>query len=284
MSPWIGTLRLRTLPAAATPVVVGTAYAHRIGALAWGPALAALLGALLIQIGTNLANDYFDHRKGADTHRVGPTRASSAGLIPPEQVKAAAIGAFGAAAAIGLYLVWIGGWPILLVGVASILSGWLYTAGPKALAYVGLGDLFVLVFFGPVAVAGTVYVQSLTWEAEAAAWGVALGLLATAILVVNNVRDAPTDAPAGKRTLVVRFGRRFGQVEYFLCLAGAAGIAALIGHLHQDLWLLLPLASLALAIRPGLAMLREQGAALNPVLGQTAAVLLAYGVLLSVAL
>jgi 1,4-dihydroxy-2-naphthoate octaprenyltransferase len=284
MNAWIGTLRLRTLPAAATPVVVGTAYANRIGAVAWGPAIAALVAALLIQIGTNLANDYFDFKKGADQQRVGPVRASSAGLIPPLRVRNAALCAFALAAVLGLYLVSVAGWPILVIGAASILSGWGYTAGPKPLAYIGLGDLFVLVFFGPVAVAGTVYVQSLTWESGAMLWGIALGLLATAILVVNNVRDAPTDGPAGKRTLVVRFGTSFGKAQYLLCMAGAVAVAALVGHLEQDLMLLLPIAAMVLAIKPTMALMREGGPSLNPVLGQTALVLLLYGLLLSVAL
>ena len=230
VATWIGTLRLRTLPAAAAPVIVGAAYAQRIDAFALWPALAALVAALLIQIGTNLANDHFDHKKGADTaDRAGPVRASAAGLLPTEQVRNAAYAAFALAGVLGLYLVFVGGWPILAIGLASILSGLAYTAGPAPLAYKGLADLWVLVFFGPVAVAGTVYVQSGTFEPIAAAWGIALGLLATAILVVNNLRDRPTDARASKNTLAVRFGDRFSQLQWTACVVGAFAAEAVVG-------------------------------------------------------
>lgn len=287
VATWIGTLRLRTLPAAAAPVIVGAAYAQRIDAFALWPALAALVAALLIQIGTNLANDHFDHKKGADTaDRAGPVRASAAGLLPTEQVRNAAYAAFALAGVLGLYLVFVGGWPILAIGLASILSGLAYTAGPAPLAYKGLADLWVLVFFGPVAVAGTVYVQSGTFEPIAAAWGIALGLLATAILVVNNLRDRPTDARANKNTLAVRFGDRFSQLQWTACVVGAFAVAFAIGHVEQDLWLLLPVAAAVLAAAPARRVWGDLAdrRTLNPALGSTARVLLIYAVLLAVAL
>lgn len=288
LAVWLSAFRPRTLPAAAVPVLVGAALAWRIGVFDAGPALAALVGALLIQIGTNLANDHYDHVKGADTpDRAGPTRASASGRIPTKQVRNAAFLAFGLAAAVGVYLVAVAGWPILVVGVLALLSGWLYTAGPRPLGYIGLGDLFVLVFFGPVAVMGTVYVQAPERFHEAAVWmpglfwGLALGALATAILVVNNLRDLPTDARAGKRTLAVRIGPRWTRVEYVAAVAGAYAIAVLGAQRHGDWTLALPLLSLPLAWPPLRAVLREHAdrRTLNPALGGTARLLLAYGLL-----
>jgi 1,4-dihydroxy-2-naphthoate polyprenyltransferase len=296
LNAWRSTLRIRTLPAAATPVVVGMAMAHAVGVLAWAPALAALVGALLIQVGTNLANDYYDHKKGADTpDRAGPRRASASGDLPPARVRNAAYATFAAAAAVGLYLVWVAGWPILLVGVLGILSGIAYTAGPKPLAYVGLGDVFVFVFFGPVAVMGTVYVQA-AWHGTdfwvpgiwmpGLFWGLALGALSTAVLVVNNLRDRPTDAAAGKRTLAVRFGDRFARFEWSAALAGAYALAVIGAQRHGDWRFLLPLASLPLAVAPGRLVWGDLSdrRRLNPALGGTARVLLAYGLLASAAM
>lgn len=285
---WLSTLRIRTLPAAAVPVLMGAALAWRVEAFALLPALAALAGALLIQIGTNLANDYYDHVKGADTpDRAGPARASATGALKPQAVRNAAFGVFGLAAVVGAYLIWVGGLPILIIGVAAIASGILYTAGPKPLAYVGLGDLFVFVFFGPVAVMGTIYVQAPERFAEPGVWmpgffwGLAVGALATAILVVNNLRDRPTDERAGKRTLAVRFGDRFARVEYVVALAGAYLLSLLAFQRHADWTQILPLASLPLAI--GLTRTvwthHADRAALNPALGGTARLLLVYGAL-----
>jgi 1,4-dihydroxy-2-naphthoate octaprenyltransferase len=217
---WIAASRLRTLPAAIVPVVVGTAVAHACGHVAWGPALAALAGAIAIQIGTNFANDVFDAEKGADgPDRVGPLRVVSAGLVSTSAMKRAMVIAFAIAAAIGLYLVSVAGWPIIAIGIASILSGIAYTGGPWPLGYHGLGDVFVLVFFGFVAVCGTAFVQLDRVPALAVWASVPVGALATAILVVNNVRDRLGDARVGKRTLAVRFGRRAALVEYMVLLA-----------------------------------------------------------------
>lgn len=288
MGAWLSTLRVRTLPAAAVPVLMGAALAWRVEAFAALPALAALVGALLIQIGTNLANDYYDHVKGADTpDRAGPARASATGALAPLAVRNAAFATFGLAALVGSYLIWVGGAPILIIGIAAIASGILYTAGPKPLAYVGLGDLFVFVFFGPVAVMGTIYVQAPDRFAEPGVWmpglfwGMAVGALATAILVVNNLRDRPTDERAGKRTLAVRFGDRFARIEYVVALAGAYALSLLAFARHADWTQILPLASLPLAFMVTRTVLTDHPdrAALNPALGGTARLLLVYGLL-----
>lgn len=224
-SPWLLAIRPKTLPAAAAPVVLGTAIAAHAGVLRWLPALAALAGALLIQIATNLANDYFDFVKGADTEeRVGPTRVTQAGLLSPEAVRGAMLLTLGAATVVGAYLVAVGGVPILVVGLASLLCAVAYTGGPYPLAYHGLGDLFVFVFFGLVAVAGTVYVQALEWLPQAVWAGAGVGAVSTALLVVNNLRDIDTDRRAGKRTLATRLGVKGTRVEYTLLWAVAMGV------------------------------------------------------------
>jgi 1,4-dihydroxy-2-naphthoate octaprenyltransferase len=206
-----------------TAMAIGAQVAHV------GAAVAALLGAILIQIGTNYANDYFDFVKGTDTHeRIGPQRATAAGLVAPATMRTAFLLVFGLAVLVGAYLVWRAGWPIVWIGLASVACGILYTGGPKPLAYVGLGDVFVLVFFGPVATAGTWYVQALSFHPAAAFAGLGPGLLATGLLTVNNLRDIEGDRKAGKRTLAARFGARFAKIEYTLCLLGAAGVPVLL--------------------------------------------------------
>jgi 1,4-dihydroxy-2-naphthoate polyprenyltransferase len=223
LSVWLLAIRPRTLPAAAAPVLVGTAFAARAGVDRLAPALAALAGALLIQIATNLANDYYDFVRGADTaDRVGPTRVTQAGLLTPGAVRRAMIGTLAAALAVGSYLVMVGGWPIVVIGLSALACAVLYTGGPLPLAYHGLGDLFVFVYFGLIAVAGTYYVQALTWPAEVWWAGAGVGALSTALLVVNNLRDRETDARAGKRTLAVRLGVRGTRVQYTALLALAA--------------------------------------------------------------
>src|SRR5438270_4807093 len=222
---WILAARPRTLTAAIVPVVIGTAVAASYGAMRPLPALAALFAAICIQIGTNFANDYHDFQRGADTHeRVGPRRVTQSGLVPPRTVRAAAIGTFGVAFLVGIYLAFVGGWPILVTGLLSIARGWASTGGPWPFGYHGLGDLFVFVFFGLVATVGTTYVQM--HAVPAAAWisAVPVGALATAILAVNNLRDIATDARAGKRTLPVRVGASATRAEYvfLLVLAFAA--------------------------------------------------------------
>src|ERR1700755_953972 len=243
--------RPRTLPAAAAPVFVGTALAATLGTFKPLTFAATLLGALFIQIGTHLSNDYSDARRGADTEdRLGPVRVTAGGLVPPKQVLIATYVAFGLAVLVGIYLIAVAGWQLLLVGIASILAGVLYTGGPRPYGYEGLGEVFVFLFFGLVAVAGSYYVQTERVEWEALVLAIPVGLLASAILVVNNVRDLDTDARAGKRTLAVRLGRQRARTLYSLMVYGAFVTAPLpwvLGALSA--WLLLPVVLLPLAVQ-----------------------------------
>lgn len=286
MNRWILASRPKTLFAAAAPVVVGTALAFAQGVGHWPAALAALLGSLLIQIGTNFTNDYVDFFRGADrADRLGPTRVTQAGMVTPVAMRRATILVFALAVAVGLYLVWRGGLPILLVGVLAILSGILYTAGPYPLAYLGAADLFVLIFFGFVAVAGTYYVQALTVTPAVLLAGLGPGLYSTAILAVNNLRDREQDARAGKRTLAVRFGREFARAEYLICVVGAGLTPLLFFALSRQQWGVL-LATLTLI--PTLPAIRsaytESGPALNRLLARTGQLLMLYSLLFSVGL
>ena len=283
LSAWVLASRPATLTAAFVPVAVGTACAVAAGGLRPSAALAALAGAMLIQIGTNFANDVFDYEKGADTEeRLGPTRAVASGLLSPRAVRLGMVVAFGLATLAGVYLAAVAGWVVVAIGVASVLSGIAYTGGPYPLGYHGLGDVFVMVFFGFVAVCGTAFVQvgrvpETAWLASAA-----VGSIATAILVVNNLRDRATDAASGKRTLAVRLGRRGTIAEYvaLLGIAYAVPVALVVTGLSSA-WALLPLASLPVAVGLARAVATLDGAALNPVLGRTAQLLLIHGVLLA---
>jgi 1,4-dihydroxy-2-naphthoate octaprenyltransferase len=285
---WLLAARPKTLPAAIAPVVVGTAAALGEQAFSPLPALAALAGALLLQIGVNLANDYFDFGRGIDTpDRKGPVRVTQAGLIPPGQVRLGMFATFLAAALIGVYLAVRGGTPILIVGIASILSALAYSGGPWPLASLGVADFFVFVFFGPVAVCGTYFVQAGSVSITASAASIAPGLLITAILVVNNLRDIETDARAGKRTLAVRLGARGSLAEYVLLL----GIPFLVPPVFlatgmRGPLILLPLLSLPLAIPllKTLSTQRENGPAMNAALAGTARLALVYSLLFSVGL
>jgi len=285
VATWIAAARLRTLPAAVVPVAVGTAVVAATGRVAWAPALAALAGSIAIQIGTNFANDVFDAEKGADgADRLGPLRVVSAGLVSAGAMKRAMILAFAVAAAFGLYLVSVAGWPIVVIGLASIAAGVAYTGGPWPLGYHGLGDVFVLTFFGFVAVCGTAFVQ--VGHVPCLAWwaAVPVGALATAILVVNNVRDRAGDARAGKRTLAVRFGRRAALVEYALLLAVAYAIPLGLAASGRP-WAALPLLTAPLAF----ARLRSLAAAAdgpehNRLLAATAQLLMLHGALFAVGL
>ena len=283
---WIAAARLRTLPAAVVPVVVGTAVAYEMGHIAWGPALAALAGSLAIQIGTNFANDVFDAEKGADgPDRIGPVRAVAAGLISAATMKRAMILAFAIATGFGLYLASVGGWPIVAIGLASIASGIAYTGGPWPLGYHGLGDVFVFIFFGLVAVCGTTYVQLAAVPCLAIWAAVPVGALATAIIVVNNLRDRGTDVRVGKRTLAVRLGRGGALAEYALLLVASYAVAIGLAVARRDAWLLLPLASLPLAAVRMRALVRAvTGPELNACLAATGKLLLAYGILFAVGL
>ena len=282
---WIAAARLRTLPAAIVPVSVGTACAGVCGAIAWGPALAALGGSIAIQIGTNFANDVFDAEKGADTpDRIGPLRAVSAGLITAGAMKRAMIAAFAIAAVFGVYLLGVAGWPIAVIGLASIAAGIAYTGGPWPLGYHGLGDVFVLGFFGFVAVCGTTFVQ--LGHVPALAWwaAVPVGALATAILVVNNVRDRVTDARAGKRTLAVRFGRVAALGEYALLIAVAYAVPLVLA-VNGHAWAALPLVTLPLAFGRMRALVAAvDGPEHNACLAATAQLLMAHGILFTAGL
>ena len=247
-------------------------------------ALAALLGALLIQIGTNLSNDYFDFVKGADTEeRLGPARATQAGWIRPEIILRSSLLVFAAAVIIGIFLVLRGGWPIVLIGIASVICGILYTGGPYPLAYLGLGEIFVVIFFGPVATLGTYYVQALEFSKEVFIAGLAPGLLSTALIAVNNLRDIPTDIKARKRTLAVRFGYRFARIEYTLCILGGLFIPLFLVVMLKDHWFSL-IASFA--VIPAFFLIRDvisgtSGEMLNDILAKTGKVLLIFSILFS---
>jgi 1,4-dihydroxy-2-naphthoate octaprenyltransferase len=283
---WWLAARPKTLPAAATPVLVGSACAHAAGGLALLPALAALAGALLLQIAANFANDVFDYEKGADTSaRVGPLRAVQSGWVSPRAMRRALGIVLGAALLIGVYLASVAGPAVVGLGLVSIVAAVAYTGGPYPLGYHGLGDVCVFAFFGLAAVCGTCFVQAgsvtpLAWYAS-----VPVGCLATAILVVNNVRDRETDVGAGKRTLPVRFGARFGIAQYRALLAVAyLTPVALIAARRLDAWALLPWLTLPLALRCSRSIARDRGATLNATLARTGALLLLYGIAFAVAI
>jgi len=280
---WILAARLRTLTAAVAPVLVGTACALYLDGFRAVPALAALVGAVFIQIGTNFANDVFDAEKGADTpDRLGPTRAVATGLLTPGQMKMGMAVAFGLATAAGLVLVAVAGWPVVAIGVASIASGIAYTGGPYPLGYHGLGDLFVFLFFGLVAVVGTTWVQTGTLPAIAWLAALPVGALATGILVVNNVRDRETDLRAGKGTLAVRLGRgaALGELDAMLGLAYLVPLALAVAQGAPTM--ALPWLTVPMAWRLRRAVRREEGRALNRRLGETARLLVIHAFLLSV--
>ena len=282
---WIMAARPKTLGAAIAPVVLGTAMAFEAGTLHVPSAVLALIGAVLIQVGVNYHNDYADFVKGTDTEeRVGPTRVTQAGYVAPATMRRATVVVFALAVLAGVYLIVRGGWPVFAIGVLSIASAVLYTAGPFSLADTGVADLFVLVFFGPVAVGGTYYVQALeiTWPVLLA--GLGPGLLAEGILLVNNIRDRASDEQAGKKTLPVRFGRRFGVGLYVACVVGAALLPVML-YLTTGMH---PWAMLAAAVTPLAAPLAHTLARvtdpeqLNPLLGATGRLLVLYSVLFAI--
>lgn len=282
MAAWWLAMRPKTLAAGIVPVLVGTAIAGMHGGFRLIPALACVVGSLLIQIATNLANDYFDHKKGADNeHRIGPARAVQQGWIAPRTMAVATLFSLFLALLVGLYLINIGGWPIAAIGVFSLICAVAYTGGPMPLAYVGLGDLFVFLFFGLAAVAGTAFVQLLYVPKETWIAGACIGLLATAILVVNNLRDRETDKDANKRTLVVRFGPRVARTEHMLCLFvpyALVGVAVILET--APLGWLLTFLSLPFAIKEVRAVQQKDGPALNVHLAGAAKIELIFGVLM----
>jgi 1,4-dihydroxy-2-naphthoate octaprenyltransferase len=279
---WLLAARPRTLPAAIAPVLVGTSLAGSEGTFRALPFVAALIGSVFIQIGTNLSNDYSDARRGADTEdRLGPVRVTAGGLMPPRRVLVGTYVAFGVAVAAGLYLAAVAGWELLVVGAASILAGVLYTGGPRPYGYEGLGELFVFTFFGLVAVAGSYFVQVEHLRWEAVALGVPVGLLAAAILVVNNVRDVDTDRRAGKRTLAVKLGRERAR-SLFVTMVALAFAVPLLLIPALSAWLLLPLAAVP-QVPPLVRTVttRTDGPALNGALAATGRLLAVFSLLLA---
>jgi 1,4-dihydroxy-2-naphthoate octaprenyltransferase len=281
---WLTAARPRTLPAAVAPVLVGTSLAIHVGHLHPLAFVAALLGAMLIQIGTNLSNDYSDARRGADAEdRLGPVRVTAGGLVPPRQVLVATYTTFGLAVLCGVYLIAVAGWLLLAVGAASILAGVLYTGGPRPYGYEGLGELFVFLFFGVVAVTGSYYVQrrSLPWEAFVLA--IPVGVMIAAILVVNNIRDIDSDRRANKRTLAVRLGRERTR-SMFVAMLAVAFASGLICWLAGPLspWLLLTVLAVPLAVRVARTVwTHSDGPTLNAALAQTGILALLYCLALS---
>jgi 1,4-dihydroxy-2-naphthoate octaprenyltransferase len=281
------------LPAAVAPVVIGTAIAYGDDVYHGASFLAAMLGALLIQVGTNFANDYFDFVKGADTaERIGPARATQSGLVTPATMRRAFLVTFGLALVPGAYIILRGGWPFLLIGLVSITCGVLYTGGPFPLGYLGLGDLFVLVFFGPVAVCGTYYLHALELTpilvmhraTDLVLAGTVPGLVSVALLTINNLRDVEQDRLAGKRTLAVRLGKGFARVEYAACLIIATlALPLYFAAITHKTWLLLgPIVAVPLVL-PSIRLVfeRAQGPALNVVLGATGRLLLIFSAVFS---
>jgi 1,4-dihydroxy-2-naphthoate octaprenyltransferase len=286
LNAWLLAIRPRTLPAAAAGVVMGSALAWHDGFFRLDAALSCLLAALLLQIGSNLANDVFDFERGTDTpERLGPLRVTQAGLLKPAQVKIGMIVVFVLAALFGLYLAWLGGWPVIMIGIAAILAAIAYTGGPFPLGYHGLGDLFVFIFFGLASVAGTYYVQA--GFVSAAAWWMTVppGLIITAILVVNNLRDLENDRNAGKRTLAVILGEQATKTQYLLCMIIAYLIlpfAALIGVIpwfSLAAWLSLPI-----ALRASRLVFSQRGRALNAALAGTGQTALLFSILFGIGL
>lgn len=283
---WILAARPKTLPAAAAPVIAGSAVAYYEEHFSPGPALAALAAALLLQIGANLANDVFDYHKGADTvERLGPTRVTQAGLLAPRQVMRGMWIVFGLAAMLGIYLFSVAGWPVLIIGLVSIVAAIAYTGGPFPLGYYGLGDLAVFVFFGLVAVCGTYFVQAGNVSPLSVWAAVPIGFLITAILVVNNLRDIRTDNAVGKKTLAVRLGEGGTRWEYTLLVAGAYLTSFTITLLIvASPWVLLTWLSLPLGFSLVRDIWRHSGRPLNRALARTGQLTLLYALLFALGL
>jgi 1,4-dihydroxy-2-naphthoate octaprenyltransferase len=282
---WLTASRPKTLWAAFSPVIIGTAMAYGEGKVHWLSAVLAAVGAILIQIGTNFSNDYYDYFRGADKkERLGPLRVTQAGLVKPETMKRATILVFSLAFASGIYLIYRGGWPVLIIGLLSILFGILYTAGPYPLGYNGLGDIFVLIFFGLVAVGGTYYVQALEINSLVLLAGLSPGLFSTAILTVNNLRDIASDKQAGKKTLAVRFGEDFARLEYLFSVLMACLIPIILFFITDSHLYALAASLVFLAAIPPIRIIYEQkpGKIFNQVLATTGRLLLLYSLLFSI--
>ncbi len=284
LQPWLLAIRPKTLPAAVAPVIIGTILAYNENDINWFLAFLILLGAVLIQIGTNLANDYFDFKKGADQDRIGPLRVTQAGLIKPEEMKRGIVAVFALAVLVSIGLIFRGGWPIAFIGVLAILSGIFYTAGPRPLGYLGLGEIFVFIFFGPVAVGGTYYLLTLEYYSLIFVAGIAPGLLSVAVLAVNNLRDIDSDKKVGKKTLAVRFGRSFAKLEYLFCIIVAALIPFVLclGMFSHGPSLLASLIGVLAIPIIKIVFTKSDGPSLNHALAYTGKLLLIYSILFSV--
>ncbi len=284
-SVWWQAARPKTLWASTAPVLMATAMAWEAGALHVPSLVAALVGAVLIQVGTNFANDYFDFVKGADTgERIGPVRATQAGHVTPATMRWATVLVFALVLVPGAYIIARGGWPFVVIGTLSILFGVLYTAGPYPLSYLGVADVFVLVFFGPVAVGGAYYLQTLSLDWTVVVAGFAPGLLSVALLTVNNLRDVDGDRKAMKKTPAVRFGRTFARVEYVAAVVLAGVVIPLvlaIGRPGHGWVLASMLATLTALPAVRTVLTRTDGPALNRALAQTGRLLLVFSVLFS---
>lgn len=279
MRNWLMAARPKTLAVSLCPILLATGLAAKQGAFSWRIFSLTLLASILIQIGTNFANEYYDGKNGTDAHR------AERGTLPSDQVKGAFILTFVAALGIGLYLSTIGGWPILAIGLVSLLAGYLYTGGPYPLAYHGLGDITVLVFFGPVAVMGTIYLYTLSWSPLAGIIGLVTGLFGVAILVVNNVRDIETDRAAGKYTLAVKIGRVASCWQFVLCNFIAAAIPVWYALTYQGSWVcyLVPIGLFSM-IRVTLVLFTQGGDVLNVVMLQNVSFMLSSSIVFAIGL
>ena len=286
MGNWLIAIRIKTLPAAISPVLLGTALAFHDGDSNPFTFLMTLLAAVLIQIGANFANDVYDFEKGSDREdRLGPQRATQSGLISPTDMKKAMWKIFALAIVVGFYLVYVGGWPIVIIGLASIAAGIAYTGGPYPLGYHGWGDAFVFIFFGLIAVPGTYYLQTGFITNNSLWLGVALGMLSTAILVVNNIRDMGTDIVTGKKTLAVRLGKSFSQIEFSILVIFPFIIPLCMWWNTKDnMSLLITLFALPIAVHLIIQLISKSGKELNNVLAGTARFLFIFTVLLSAGL
>ena len=281
-SAWILASRPKTLPAAISPVLMGTTMAFADGGVHWLSAFLALFGALMIQIGTNLANDYFDHKHGKDTQeRLGPIRVTQAGLVSDHAMKLAISIVFTAAFVAGIYLVYRAGWPIVIIGLLSLLFGMIYTAGPFPLAYLGIADLFAFLFFGPIALAGTYYAQTLDMNWVVLVAGIAPGCFSIALLTVNNLRDVDEDRGTNKKTLIVRLGKSYGRSQYLVSMILAALIPIVLWQMTSShSGVLITLLALIFSIPAIRGMFGgAQGRGLNQTLAQTGKTQLIYTLL-----
>ncbi len=286
MNKWVIAARHKTLLAAISPVLLGTALSHHDGSFIFFTFFMTLLAAILIQIGANFANDVYDFEKGSDRDdRVGPIRTTQSGLITPDKMKLAMWRIFALAIFVGFYLAYVGGWPIVIIGLTSIAAGIAYTGGPYPLGYHGWGDLFVFIFFGLIAVPGTYYLQTGNITSLSLLLGVSMGMLSTAILVVNNIRDMDTDIITGKRTLAVQFGKLFSYFEFSVCIIGPFIIPLYIWiNTRDNMSLLIVLFSLPVAFHLITQLISKTGRELNNVLVGTARFMFLFTILLALGL